>query len=80
MQISGRRHHPHDPLARNYAHIGHFHTGGVPGRHEIDDTQGAFKLRHNRHRRTLASPAFCRHNCSRDPLTSMKQAFDICNV
>ncbi|HTE05881.1 MAG TPA: TIM barrel protein [Planctomycetota bacterium] len=21
------------------AHIGHFHTGGVPGRHELDDTQ-----------------------------------------
>jgi hydroxypyruvate isomerase len=23
----------------NIAHIGHFHTGGVPGRHEIDGTQ-----------------------------------------
>jgi hydroxypyruvate isomerase len=23
----------------NYSYIGHYHTGGVPGRHEIDDTQ-----------------------------------------
>ena len=23
----------------NTPHIAHFHTGGVPGRHEIDDTQ-----------------------------------------
>ena len=23
----------------NYTYIGHYHTGGVPGRHEIDDSQ-----------------------------------------
>jgi len=23
----------------NQAYIGHYHTGGVPGRHEIDETQ-----------------------------------------
>ena len=23
----------------NHQYIGHYHTGGVPGRHEIDDTQ-----------------------------------------
>ena len=23
----------------NFKHIGHFHTGGVPGRHELDETQ-----------------------------------------
>jgi hydroxypyruvate isomerase len=26
-------------IRENQAWIGHFHTGGVPGRHEIDDTQ-----------------------------------------
>jgi len=26
----------------NHEYIGHFHTGGVPGRHEIDDTQELF--------------------------------------
>ena len=23
----------------SFAFLGHFHTGGVPGRHEIDETQ-----------------------------------------
>ena len=23
----------------NLQHIGHYHTGGVPGRHELDETQ-----------------------------------------
>ncbi|HTX38584.1 MAG TPA: TIM barrel protein, partial [Bryobacteraceae bacterium] len=26
-------------IRENIAYIGHFHTGGVPGRHELDDTQ-----------------------------------------
>lgn len=28
-----------DTIKRNHHFIGHYHTGGVPGRHEIDDTQ-----------------------------------------
>lgn len=26
-------------ITQNIEWIGHFHTGGVPGRHELDDTQ-----------------------------------------
>ncbi|HEY4207035.1 MAG TPA: TIM barrel protein, partial [Puia sp.] len=26
----------------NHQYFGHYHTGGVPGRHEIDDTQELF--------------------------------------
>ncbi len=26
-------------IRENIRHIGHFHTGGVPGRHELDDGQ-----------------------------------------
>ena len=26
-------------IRKNHAYFGHYHTGGVPGRHEIDDTQ-----------------------------------------
>jgi hydroxypyruvate isomerase len=26
-------------ITDNIAHIGHFHTAGVPGRHQMDDTQ-----------------------------------------
>ncbi|WP_026359710.1 hydroxypyruvate isomerase family protein [Sphingomonas sp. PR090111-T3T-6A] len=28
-----------DTIGKNIRWIGHFHTGGVPGRHELDDTQ-----------------------------------------
>jgi len=28
-----------DTIKKYQKHIGHYHTGGVPGRHEIDDTQ-----------------------------------------
>jgi hydroxypyruvate isomerase len=26
-------------IRENHQYIGHYHTGGVPGRHELDDTQ-----------------------------------------
>jgi hydroxypyruvate isomerase len=62
--------------------IGHYHTGGVPGRNEIDETQ------------ELCYPAIMRAIVEtgykgfvgqefvpkRDPLTSMAQAFKICDV
>jgi hydroxypyruvate isomerase len=62
--------------------IGHYHTGGVPGRHEIDDTQ------------ELNYPAICRAIVetgykgflgqefipARDPMTSLRQAVDLCDV
>jgi hydroxypyruvate isomerase len=28
-----------DTIKKSIQYIAHFHTGGVPGRHEIDDTQ-----------------------------------------
>ena len=28
-----------DTLKKNIKYIGHVHTGGVPGRHELDETQ-----------------------------------------
>ena len=28
-----------DTIKKNIQYIGHIHTGGVPGRHELDDTQ-----------------------------------------
>jgi hydroxypyruvate isomerase len=66
----------------NYAHIAHFHTGGVPGRHEIDDTQ---ELNWRAVMTAIADLGYTGFVAQefvpvRDPLTSMKQAFDICNV
>jgi len=64
------------------AFIGHYHTGGVPGRHELDDTQ------------EINWPAVCRaivdtgftgylaHEFvpTRDPLTSLREAIALCDV
>ncbi len=62
--------------------IGHYHTGGVPGRHELDGTQ------------EVNWPAVCRaivdtgftgylaHEFvpTRDPLTSLREAVALCDV
>lgn len=69
-------------LRDNIEHIGHFHTGGVPGRKDIDDTQ------------ELYYPAICRaivatgfdgwlaheYIPKADPMGTLKKAFAICDV
>jgi hydroxypyruvate isomerase len=66
----------------NIAHIAHFHTGGVPGRHELDETQEL-------NWRAVATAivetgfsGFLAHEFvpTRDPLTSLRQAVTICDV
>ena len=64
------------------AHIGHFHTGGVPGRHEIDDTQ---ELNYRAVARAIADTGFAGYVAhefvpSRDPLRSLRDAVAICDV
>jgi len=66
----------------NIAHIGHFHTGGVPGRHEIDDSQ---ELNYRAIARAIADLGFTGHVAhefapTRDPLTSLREAVAICDV
>jgi hydroxypyruvate isomerase len=65
-----------------HQYIGHYHTGGVPGRHELDNTQ------------EVNWPAVCRaivdtgfrgflaHEFvpTRDPLTSLREAVALCDV
>jgi hydroxypyruvate isomerase len=63
-------------------HIGHFHTGGVPGRHELDDTQ---ELNWRAVARAIADTGFSGYVAhefvpSRDPLTSLREAVAICTV
>jgi hydroxypyruvate isomerase len=69
-------------LQANIRYIAHFHTGGVPGRNEIDSTQ------------TVDYAAVCRAIVAtgykgfvgqefipkRDPLTSLRQSIQICDV
>src|SRR4029077_17948993 len=69
-------------IRANAAHIAHFHTGGVPGRAEIDDTQ---ELNYRRVMQAIADLGFTgfvgqEFVPKRDPLTSLKQAFEICDV
>ena len=64
------------------AHIGHFHTGGNPGRHEIDDTQ---ELNYHAIAAAIADLGYTGYLAhefepTRDPMTSLKQAVDICTV
>jgi hydroxypyruvate isomerase len=64
------------------AEIAHFHTGGVPGRHEIDGTQ---ELNYRAVATALADAGFggfIAHEFvpTKDPLTSLRAAVAICNV
>jgi hydroxypyruvate isomerase len=69
-------------IRQHAAHIGHFHTGGVPGRHELDDTQ---ELNYKGIAHAIADtafPGFVAHEFvpTHDPLTSLKQAVEVCTV
>jgi hydroxypyruvate isomerase len=63
-------------------YIAHYHTGGVPGRHEIDETQElnypaiVKALRANGYDGYLGQEFIPK----RDPIASMAQAFKICSV
>ncbi len=68
----------------NIQYIAHFHTGGNPGRHEIDDTQ---ELNYHFVAQAIADTGFTgfiAHEYSpapgRDPLQSLEQAMKICEV
>jgi hydroxypyruvate isomerase len=66
----------------NAAFIGHFHTGGVPGRHELDGTQ---ELNWHAIASAIADTGFqgfVAHEFvpTRDPLTSLRQAVKLCSV
>jgi hydroxypyruvate isomerase len=62
--------------------IGHYHTGGNPGRHEIDETQ---ELNYPAIVRAIIATGFTGYLAqefipTRDPLTSLAQGFRICDV
>ncbi|MDQ6676640.1 MAG: TIM barrel protein [Acidobacteriota bacterium] len=66
----------------NFAFLGHFHTGGVPNRHEIDGTQ---ELDYHAVAKAIADlgyKGFIAHEFvpSADPIPSLEKAFQICTV
>ncbi len=71
-------------IRENIQWIGHFHTGGVPGRHELDDTQ---ELNYKFIAKTIADLGFTgyiaheyRPAPGRDPIEDLAQALSILEV
>jgi hydroxypyruvate isomerase len=69
-------------ITKNMQWMGHFHTGGVPGRHELDDTQ---EVQWDGVMRGIAAAGFKGYVAHefvpvRDPLTSLRAAVDLCDV
>jgi hydroxypyruvate isomerase len=69
-------------IQKNIDWIGHFHTGGVPGRHELDGTQ---EVQWDGVMRGIAAAGYQGYVAhefvpSRDPLTSLREAADLCDV
>jgi len=69
-------------IRANIGHIAHFHTGGVPGRHELDDTQ---EINWRAVCRAIIDAGFTGYVAhefvpTRDPLTSLREAVALCDV
>jgi len=62
--------------------IAHYHTGGVPGRHELDDTQEVNWAAVCRAIVDTGFTGFLAHEFvpTRDPLTSLREAVALCDV
>jgi hydroxypyruvate isomerase len=71
-----------DTIRENHEFIDHYHTGGVPGRNEIDTSQ---ELHYPRIIKAILDTGFQGYVAQefipkRQPLGSLKQAIAICDV
>jgi len=69
-------------IRQYHQHIGHYHTAGVPGRNEIDDTQ---EINYPAVMRAIAETKYTGYVGqefipTRDPMTSLREAVRICDV
>ncbi|MGB2590088.1 MAG: TIM barrel protein [Candidatus Acidiferrum sp.] len=69
-------------IQANIQWLGHFHTGGVPGRHELDGTQEVQWDGVMRGIVAMNFHGYVAHEFvpARDPLTSLREAADLCDV
>jgi hydroxypyruvate isomerase len=69
-------------IRQNITSIAHFHTGGVPGRHELDDTQELNWAAVSRAIVDTGYKGYLAHEFvpTRDPLTSLREAVTLCDV
>jgi len=66
----------------NKDYIAHYHTGGVPGRHELDDTQ---EVNWRAVAKAIVDTGYTGYMAhefvpTRDPLTSLREAVALCDV
>ncbi|HEX6822416.1 MAG TPA: TIM barrel protein [Candidatus Sulfotelmatobacter sp.] len=71
-----------DTIRKNLQWLGHFHTGGVPGRHELDGTQ---EVQWDGVMRAIADSGFKGYVAHEfvptgDPLASLRKAVELCDV
>ena len=71
-----------DTIQANQKWMGHYHTGGVPGRHEVNDQQ---EVQWDGVMRGIVATDFTGYVAHEfvptgDPLTSLRQAVDLCDV
>ena len=72
-----------DTIRENHQYFDHYHTGGVPGRHEIDETQ---ELHYPRIMQAIVDSGFNGYVAQEfvpqrpDPLASLRQGVQICDV
>jgi len=66
----------------NLQYIGHLHTGGNPGRNEIDETQELNYKAISKAVVEMGYKGFMAHEFipKRDPMTSLSEAMDLCDV
>lgn len=70
-------------IKENYKYIAHYHTGGVPGRNEIDETQ---ELNYSAIMKAIAETGFTGFvgqefiPKQKDKMASLKKAIDICDI
>jgi len=69
-------------IRTNKDYIAHVHTGGVPGRHELDGTQEVNWRAVAAALADLGFPGYMAHEFvpTRDPLTSLREAVALCDV
>jgi hydroxypyruvate isomerase len=69
-------------IKKNIQHIGHFHTAGVPGRHELDENQEIYYPAVMRAIVETGYEGYVAHEYTpvHDPITSLRQAVQVCDV
>ena len=69
-------------IRQHHQHIAHYHTGGVPGRNELDDTQELQWAAICRAIVDTGFKGFLAHEFvpARDPLTSLREAVAVCDA